>query len=214
MYGHTGRSRRAISARAVAFCLVALVSAAAPTASQGSNKVADRVDKHFKPSARYDPFTKSTTTSVNLAPDMEIDGAKCTGDIRVPTFELWLSKIASPGSAATVVLEVDYTGATWLFIDPDSPIQFLVGDSVLSVALSETPSHDLDSRGDIREVAYATPTVEQLRTLGAADSSTMRVAGQRGTCDQRITADDLRRIYLFDQRVLGDSTTRGAATPR
>jgi len=183
--------------RIVAASAATLLFVAAAVGAQSVPKDVSRADKHFKPRTVYDSFDKSTMTVVDAPRRRRI---ALHEDIRIPLFELQLAKIVNPGSAPEINFQVTYRGSTWLFIDPDSPLQFLVGDSVVSLALSYPPKHDVDSEGDIREVAQFSPTTEQLRFLGSVGGATMRVTGQRGKCDVRIDGYQLRMVLLFDQR--------------
>ena len=188
---------------------VSLLSASVAIGAQSVPKDVARADKHFKPRTAYDPFEKSTTTVVDVAPMLGSDESQCSEDVITSNFGVELERTTKPGSAPEVLLHVTYEGSTWLYIDADAPLQFLVGDSVVSLELAMRPAHDLDHEGNITEAADVSPTPAQLRFIGSAGAATMRVTGKRGRCDVKINAYQLRMMLLFDQRVLGDTT--GAA---
>ena len=165
-------------------------------------------DRDFTPRVQHDAFDKSTTTIVDIAKDVWGGDKQCTNAPSYERVSISLAKLDPPDSGLSVVLVVRYTGNAWLFMDPSAPVRFLIADTVVAVPVLAVPTQEPVAGSEVTEVADAAPTRAQLRAIGSADSTTMRIVGRRGQCDVRLTRKALRLVQLFDQRILGDSAAR------
>lgn len=162
----------------------------------------------LRPRTKYDPFTKTTATVVDVVEHLYGSRVGCTAT-NSAVLSIALEKVDPPIDSVAVVLMLAYSANEWLFIDDSSPLDFLVRDSVISVRVLGVPTQEAGYGGSVTEALYAAPTIEQLRAIGVADSTTMRIVGRRGHCDVRLDAKAVHTILLFDERIVGDST----ATP-
>lgn len=98
------------------------------------------------------------------------------------------------GADGMNVMSVSYRGHGWLFLSTKAPLDILIDGNARQLRPINSPSREVVYGSQVTESVYFPVTQEFAKSLAEAQQIQLRVLGDKGSFEQCLMTDDLRRI--------------------